>query len=189
MYDEIADHVAIEVAGKAAGIPARTLRHWVASGKLSAIAGKRGKLVSMREVEQIAVLVGKPVGNTETPSGNPATFADKVADKVAEAVADTAIVTDAARQQLASIRDEWLAPLVAQITEQAERIGRLEQEREELRRRAEAAEVERDQLRQQAAPQPPSAAPTPSAATDTPEAPGAAQGFWAKVRRAFGGEG
>jgi len=58
----------------------------------------------------------------------------------------------------------------------------------ELRRRAEAAEAERDQLRQQAAPQPASAAPTPDAATATPEAPGAAQGFWARVRRAFGGE-
>jgi hypothetical protein len=88
MSQDVADHVAVEVAGKAAGIPARTLRH-----------------------------------------------------KVAEAVADTAIVTDAARQQLASIRDEWLAPLVAQITTQADRIGHLEAERDELQRRVEAAEA------------------------------------------------
>jgi DNA-binding transcriptional MerR regulator len=184
MSQDVADHVAVEVAGKAAGIPARTLRHWVASGKLSAIAGKRGKLVSMREVEQIAALVGKPVGkpvgNAETPSGNPATFADEVAGKVAEAVADTAIVTDAARQQLASIRDEWLAPLVAQITEQAQAIGRLELERDQLR-----AEVEA--LRRQAAPQPLSEAATFPTQPDIPDAQRGAGGLWQRVRRAFGG--
>ena len=59
----MADHVTVEVAGTLAGIPARTLRHWIASGKLSAIAGKRGKLVSLREVEHLARMVGKPVGH------------------------------------------------------------------------------------------------------------------------------
>ena len=39
-----------------------------------------------------------------------------------------------------------------------------------------------------AAPQPRSAAPPPDATTDTPEAPGGAGGFWARVRRVFGGE-
>jgi hypothetical protein len=188
MSDEAADHVAIEVAGNATGIPARTLRHWVASGKLSAIAGKRGKLVRLREVERIAALVGKPVGNADVPAGNPATFADEVAGNVAERLADTALVTDAARQQLASIRDEWLAPLVAQITEQAEAIGRLEQERDELRRRAEAAEAERDALRRQAAPAPPHEATTITTPADTPAPPAPAGGFWGRVRRVFGGE-
>jgi hypothetical protein len=42
--------------------------------------------------------------------------------------------------QLEAIRDEWRAPLVAQITSQAERIGHLEAERDELHRRVEAAE-------------------------------------------------
>jgi excisionase family DNA binding protein len=50
-----------------------------------------------------------------------------------------------AREQLEAIRDEWLAPLVAQISEQAEmigqlreRAGRLQAERDELRARLEA---------------------------------------------------
>lgn len=182
MYEEIADHVAIEVAGKAAGIPARTLRHWVASGKLPAIAGKRGKLVSMREVERLAALVGKPPGKAASPDGNPATVADRVAGNAAEPVAEAALVSDAARRQLAAVRDEWLAPLVAQLTEQAERIGRLEAERDTLR-----AEV--DALRRQAAPQPPSAAETHDAAPAAPAAPGPSGGLWRRLRRALGREG
>ncbi len=174
----LTDYVAVEVAGKAAGIPARTLRHWISTGKLSAIAGKRGKLVSMGEVARLAVLVGKPVGNAETPPGNPATLADQVAGKVAETIADTSIVTDAARQQLASIRDEWLAPMVAKITDQAQTIGRLEAERDQLRH-----EVEK--LGRQASLALPHA--TPSAlATDTPAPPVAAgvlRNWW---RRLFG---
>jgi len=126
MSDDIADHVAIEVAGKAAGIPARTLRYWVASGKLSAIAGKRGKLVSMGEVERLAVIVGKPVGNANPPDGNPAMFADEVAGNVADRLADSALVSDAARNQLAAIRDEWLAPLIERIGELERENGRLE---------------------------------------------------------------
>ncbi len=35
-----ADYVAVEIAGKATGIPARTLRYWISAGKLAAIAGK-----------------------------------------------------------------------------------------------------------------------------------------------------
>ena len=49
-------------------------------------------------------------------------------------------VSPAARSQLGAIRDEWLAPLIAQIREQAEEIGRLRAERD-------AAAAERDRLR------------------------------------------
>lgn len=193
MSEQIAaDYVAVEVAGKATGIPARTLRHWIGTGKLSAIAGKRGKLVSLGEIARIAELVGKPVGNANTPDGNPATFAEEVAGNVAERLADTALVTDAARQQLGAIRDEWLAPLVAQLTEQAEKIGRLEQERDELRRRAEVAEaalatVEAAKVAP-AAPQPRSVEEPPPAPVATPIAPAPAGGFWRRVRRALVGE-
>jgi len=104
-----------------------------------------------------------------------------------------------ARAQLEAIRDEWLQPLVSTIAEQAERIGRLEQERDtqaatiaDLRRRAALADAElsrrRDESRPPAPPAPPSATPTPDAATDTSVAPGGAGGFWARVRRVLGGE-
>lgn len=110
-----------------------------------------------------------------------------------------------ARAQLEAIRDEWLQPLVETISQQAERIGRLEAEREsvgaqlaakdetliakdeliadlraELRRRA-----ERDRLTAaQAAPDVlgASEAPTPDTPSGVPS-----PGFWARVRRVFGG--
>ena len=50
-------------------------------------------------------------------------------------------VSPAARAQLEAIRDEWLAPLVAQIREQAERIGRLEAERDALAAQVAATEA------------------------------------------------
>ena len=104
------------------------------------------------------------------------------------------IVNPNARAQLEAIRDEWLQPLVSTIAEQAERIGRLEQERDgqaetiaDLRRQlAEAALAAASAP--PAAPPPPSATPTPDAATDTPDAPGGAGGFWRRVRRVFDGE-
>jgi len=187
-----ADYVAVEVAGKAAGLPARTLRHWIGTGKLAAIAGKRGKLVSMGEVEQLARMVGKPIGNMATPNGNTATSADEVADNVADSSAATVLVNDAARLQLATIRDEWLAPLVERLGELEREHGRLEatsaakdETIAELRRRAEIAEAERDRLQAaQAAQDGPGApaAPTPDNPTAAPSA-----GFWARVRRVFGG--
>lgn len=151
-----ADYVAVEIAGKAAGIPARTLRHWIGTGKLSAIAGKRGKLVSLGEVARLAVLVGKAPGNADEAPGNPARSADTLAGNVTGNLAGPALVSDAARQQLATIRDEWLAPLIEQLGTLQRENGRLEAERDaqaralaaregeiaELRRRAEAAEAE-----------------------------------------------
>ena len=63
-------------------------------------------------------------------------------------------VSPAAYAQIEAIRDQWLAPLVAQITEQAETIGQLRAERDvaeqlaaDATRRAEAAEHEQEELR------------------------------------------
>ncbi len=173
-----ADYVAIEVAGKAAGIPARTLRHWIATGKLAAIAGKRGKLVSMGKVEQLARMVGKPVGNVASPDGNPATSAEEVAGNLAEPLADSVLVSDLARQQLATIRDEWLAPLIARLGELERENGRLTAERDDLRRRVEAAEAERDRLTAaQGAQDGPGAPETLSVAHE------AASGAWGRLKR------
>ena len=66
-----------------------------------------------------------------------------------ETVDRTAIAT--ATRQLEAIRDEWLAPLVAQISEQAETLGRVtaerdqaQHERDELRRRAHRANTQQE---------------------------------------------
>ena len=86
---------------------------------------------------------------------------------------------------LAELREVFAGQVAAQqetIAAQADTIA-------ELRRRAEVAEVERDALRVQAAPQPLSDAAAPPASEDTPAAPGGAGGFWRRVRRALGGEG
>ncbi len=116
--------------------------------------------------------------------------------------ATAAVVVNAnARAQLEAIRDEWLQPLVETISQQAERIGRLEAQREsvgaqlaakdetiaELRRRAEQAEAERDSLA--AAQAPPAAPGATEEASGTGSSGESAAGFWARVRRMFGGEG
>jgi hypothetical protein len=89
-----------------------------------------------------------------------------------------------ARAQLEAIRDEWLAPLVAQITTQAERIGHLEAERTELQRRVEVAEAavsrHRDGAGLERAPKGPG---TPEPAT---VAQHDAPGVWGRLRRWWG---
>jgi hypothetical protein len=94
-----------------------------------------------------------------------ATGRDTRQDATGHATADATGLDSPAGRQLAAIRDQWLAPLVAQITEQAERIGRLEAERDAALERARVAEEERDQRRAQAAPPPrPTAVDTPTVA-------------------------
>jgi hypothetical protein len=46
--------VTIAQAARASGVPVRTLHHWVARGQLPAIAGKRGKLVELPRVLELA---------------------------------------------------------------------------------------------------------------------------------------
>ncbi len=65
----------------------------------------------------------------------------KLADRIADLAEGGALVSDLARQQLATIRDEWLAPLIARMGELERENGRLEAERDEQRRRAEVAET------------------------------------------------
>ena len=123
-------------------------------------------------------------------------------------------MSDAARLQLAAIRDEWLTPLV-------ERIGALERENgdlagqlaaranvltakdetiAELRRRAEVAEAEREALRAElrdwggltgegriGPTTGPAATEAPPATTPAPAAQGPVQGLWWRLRRRLGG--
>jgi hypothetical protein len=48
------------------------------------------------------------------------------------------VVADAARAQLEAVRDEWLRPFVDQVADLSRQLGRVEQERDQLR-----AEVDR----------------------------------------------
>jgi hypothetical protein len=46
--------VAVSAASRETGVPARTLYHWIAGGRLRAIAGNRGKLVAPADVRALA---------------------------------------------------------------------------------------------------------------------------------------
>jgi hypothetical protein len=109
---------------------------------------------------------------------------------VTDAATDTdmatpVIVNPTARAQLEAIRDEWLAPLVAQITTQAERIGHLEAERDALQRRVEAAETAVSRQHDGAGQERASDSP------GTPEPPTVAQhdapGVWGRLLRRWRG--
>jgi hypothetical protein len=117
-------------------------------------------------------------GQRSRPRGHAATDA--------ATATDTRVSVNAtAREQLMAVRDEWLAPLVAQITTQAARIGHLEAERDALQRRVEAAEAalsrQHDEVGQERVPDSPG----------TPEPPPVAQhdapGLWGRLRRWWGG--
>ena len=75
-------------------------------------------------------------------------------------------------RQLEAIRDEWLAPLVAQITEQAETIGRVTAERNQAQRDRDALQVRVCTLEEQQAESPTQASSAPQTATrDATDAP------------------
>ena len=63
----------------------------------------------------------------------------------------TSLASDAARSQLEAIRDEWLAPLISQITEQAERIGHLEAEKTAAEQARDLFERQLDEARSRSA--------------------------------------
>jgi hypothetical protein len=83
---------------------------------------------------------------------------ERPAEDLAADAPEAQLVTADARRHFAAIRSEWLAPLFAELTDQADRIAQLEAALAAQRRRAEAAEAERDALRAQPAPRSPGAA-------------------------------
>ncbi len=180
------EYLSVEMAGQVSGIPPRTLRRWVRAGRLPATEGPRGKLVRLGDALALAELTGRQSATDRPPDGqsdNPATYAGHVTGQVSDSLIEdhqepvmsghTAAISPAARSQLEAIRDEWLTPLVDRIQSQAERIGRLEAERDAL-----AAEVERLTSAQDA----PHAAPEPQgeaqATETTPDVSAPWWRFW-----------
>lgn len=143
------EYVAVESAGHLTGIPARTLRRWIADGKLPATKAGRKNLVSLRDVERVAAIAGRPVGHdrpADDLTGHVATATAGHADDeptVIEATGHTSGIAPAARSQLEAIRDEWLRPLIDELNAKSEEIGTLRAERDALR-------WERDRLAEQA---------------------------------------
>ena len=187
------------VAARALGISERAVRKRIAAGTLRAEPFGRSYRVWLPEAP--------PPGPEPGPAAGPDPGPEPIE---AQFRARAVTVSPAGYAQLEAIRDQWLAPLVAQITEQAERIGRLESERdiaeqladeqrrraeraerdrEELRRQAEALQVERDRLLAEATQSAPPAAPASTRETigtdETWEDP---EPLWRRVWRAIRGE-
>jgi excisionase family DNA binding protein len=130
------EYVAVESAGHLTGIPARTLRRWIADGKLPATKTGRKNLVSLRDVERVAAIAGRPIGHDRPAvdlTGHVATAMaghDSSTEPVIESSGHGPVVSPSARSQLEAIRDEWLRPLIEDLNAKSEEIGRLKAERD-----------------------------------------------------------
>jgi excisionase family DNA binding protein len=126
--------ITTDEAARIAGVSARTIRRWIQRGVLPATTTQDGYLIAATDLAGVQAAAGQ----RPRPRGHAATDADTAAATDTDTLV---IVNPNAHAQLEAIRDEWLAPLVAQITSQAAQIGYLEAERDELRRRIEVAEL------------------------------------------------
>jgi DNA-binding transcriptional MerR regulator len=149
-------YVTVGIAARSAGIPERTLRAWINAGKLPATPGKRGRLVRLADVRDLAALTGRDSAGQEDTTATATSAAGNAGDEPhgndEEPIAGndhgkSAMVADTARQQLETLRDTLLAPLieqnerlVARIGELEREAGQLESERDALRSRLEALE-------------------------------------------------
>ena len=131
-------YVTVAMAAELTGIPARTLRRWSRDGQLPAVAASGGKLVALDDVERIVTMKRPDHGHHEPT----ATMAEPVA------TAMTTATRPLAEQQLATLRDGLVAPLVeltekltTAIAEQAETIGRVTAERDQAQRDRDALQV------------------------------------------------
>ena len=115
----------VESAAALAGISARTLRYWIAAGKLPARGGKRGRLVRLSDVEQLAVLAGKLGGKGSLPADS----AMVITGNIAESSALVAI-----ERQLAEYR-ELVDRMHRENLELAGRLGFSQARIQELERR------------------------------------------------------
>jgi DNA-binding transcriptional MerR regulator len=136
------EYVAIEVAGRLTGVPARTLRRWAEAGKVPVVAGQRKRLVRLDDVRRLAAMTGHQ-SDTDDLTG---AYAGQATGHMTGGVAgdnmpSPGAVSPAARSQLEAIRDEWLQPLIDQLREAERTIGRLEAERDALRSELTAAQT------------------------------------------------
>ena len=66
------EYVTMASAADIAGIPVKTLRHWVDSGRLAATAGQRGRLVRLADVRYLVAGDGtSPTNGAATPDSTP----------------------------------------------------------------------------------------------------------------------
>ena len=132
-------------AARLAGVNARTIRRWIERGYLPSETGGNGALVSPSDLPAAKAAADRAAGGGRPANMDPGTRPDARPHQDARPPGHPSDTLPApshnARDQLEAIRDEWLAPLVAQISEQAETIGGLRAERDALRSRLSALEA------------------------------------------------
>lgn len=146
-------HLSARAAADLLGVNERTIRRWLTEGRISApkVRGayrfdpdeiERARLVLLGEDEAGNIIIEADAPDT---TGSERTPGHARSDRTA---ADAALSTSA-RFQLESIRDEWLQPLITQLKDQAEEIGRLKEAESRERARADAAEEDAEHLREE----------------------------------------
>jgi excisionase family DNA binding protein len=118
--------VTTEEAAHLAGVSARTIRRWIQRGLLVATEGASGQLVSPADLPTAKQAAGHGRGHGRG-------HGHRAPDMVMDADTTDVAVSPAARSQLEAIRDEWLRPMMERNEELARQLGRVEQERDQLR--------------------------------------------------------
>jgi excisionase family DNA binding protein len=177
--------VSARAAADVLGVNERTIRRWIDQGHLAAVKIRGSYRIAPDEIERARlVILGE--GSAQVVDVEHRTEPDRPDDSDtigtpgrARPAAAAADITPAARAQLAAIRDEFVAPLVEQIREQAEEIGRLKAERDALWSRLEQIEAEQDA--------PVAAKEGAGRAETTATAPDAPRSWWTRLRRWYAG--
>jgi uncharacterized coiled-coil protein SlyX len=165
--------------------------------------GARQDKPAGRQDEVSGHVAGHVAGRQDDPSGQASSLVTPV--EVERAIARTGQqYTADLRTILSELREVYEGQIAAKdetiaaqadtiatqrdfISEQAETLANERTVVAELRRRAEAAEARVAEMQAEAAPAPASEAATVLVMAETPDAQRPAGGFWARVRRVFGG--
>jgi hypothetical protein len=167
--------VTLAEAAELAQVSVRTIRRWIQHGFLAVTEDDQGKMVSPADLPLARERAGHGHRRGHDQPGHGRGHGHDRADR------DTDTAMTASQVQAVAFRDAFIQPLVDQLarqeeklTAQAERIGRLRAELEQLR--AAAADAARG-------PQGAQDAPAPAAmGQDDP------RGFWDRLRALFSGQ-
>ena len=139
--DTVTDTVTMVTLGEAArlvGVSVRTIRRWIQHGHLPCVEAEGGKVVSPADLPEARRRAGHGHGHGHRPDGHREGYGHAPGDMARDtATPDVAV---SARDQLAAIWEQWLAPLTLRVEELARENG-------ELRAARAAVAEERDRLR------------------------------------------
>jgi MerR HTH family regulatory protein len=109
------EYVAIEVAGRLTGVPARTLRRWAEAGKVPVVAGQRKRLVRLDDVRRLAAMTGHQADTTSLTGASAGQATGHMAEGVAgDSMPTTGALAPTPQAYLEEILDQWLQPFVDQ---------------------------------------------------------------------------